>query len=226
MKNILTALLIVLTAISLFFFSACSPDIVEEETAEETLLTPEPEPKPDWIDGVLTVEVGEYKTGPEMLNELRRQQVRLGIMIADGLLDPKFPISGKQYTIEVEVVTMFEVGLNEPTSYEDIYSRYLERGYRPLTPEEAITLRLQFKDQPSMASGQRLARFLVLMDPSVVASYRHHSNGYYSMSCMRGSRGLGTVPRSLLLDPINGVRIMRTYPPGTMPDTRFAVVKR
>ena len=41
---------------------------------------------------------------------------------------------------------MAAVGLTEPTSYKDTYDRYRERGYRPLTPEEAIEFRTQFLD--------------------------------------------------------------------------------
>lgn len=113
MKNIqiLTALLAVLTAVSL---TACSPDIVEEE-AEETLLEPIPEPDPHWADGIIEIETGRFQTGTEMLHVLERpNNINASISIRALLSNPDFPMSRQKKTIKVTVVTLLEAGFTEP----------------------------------------------------------------------------------------------------------------
>ncbi len=150
MKNIqiLTALLAVLITTTLF--SACSPDIAEEE-AEETLLTPEPipEPEPHWADGIIEIETGRFQTGTEMLRALEKpNNINASLDIRFLLSKPDFPMSRQKKTIKVTVVTLLEAGFTEPATLPEIRKRFKQIGYRPLTLEEAIEIRLQFVDQP------------------------------------------------------------------------------
>ena len=55
--------------------------------------------EPDWIDGKITVEVGRFETGRGLRNELNRLNILQGHMYNTD----DIPMSGKQYTIEVEM---------------------------------------------------------------------------------------------------------------------------
>ena len=145
---VLTTLLAALIAISLF---ACSSDIIEEEMVEETPLPElvEPEP-PHWADGIIEIEVGRFKTGAEMLTifEIPNNNLSASRDIRARLAKPNFPMSRQRKTIKVTVVTLQEAGFTKPTTIEEIRKRFKQLGYRPLTLEEAVEIRLQFLDQP------------------------------------------------------------------------------
>lgn len=195
MKYIQTAGTMLLMGIALWttLLTSCSPDM-EEGVAEEMVEEPDLTPSgPDWLDGKITVEVGRFKTGEELQNEIDR----LGIETIHLSHINDIPMSGRQYTIEVEIVSMAAVGLTEPTPYSDVYDRYRERGYRPLTPEEAMEFRTQFLDQPQMRDIPWMGNLCVLMDPEVMNSLAL-ANFYYMM---RTGRGLviGTIDQ----DPIS-----------------------
>ena len=220
MKNFqmtLTALIAVLAVLSM---TACSSDIVEEE---ESLLTPEPI-KSDWIDGKLTIQVGNYKTTREILIAMKEKGFALGITIDYNLRNRDFPISGKQYIIEVEVVKMFDVGLTEKTTYEETYRRYRERGYRPLTLEEMMELRLQFTDQPSIPSDHLMTVFFALIDPEL-GKKGHRLYIIEGQNARRFGGGIISISMEEILDPATSGRLRGHHRPDAMPDVRFAVVK-
>ena len=215
-----TILLVVLTTLMVIPFTSCSSDAEDNKA----LLTPEPEPEPEIVDTRIEVEVGKFETGIDILNELRRKKVRLGIPIDDDLTDPNFPISGKQYTIKVSVVSMYKAGLDTVSTYQQVYNQYLEQGYRPLTPEEVFALRLEYlKEQPEMETGAMRGRFFILIDTKVTATYGW-SDGYYVMSNFREYR-IGKRQLDRPLDPeTSGVEWY--HPPTAMKIVRFAVVKK
>ncbi len=159
--------------------SSCSQDEEEEGIVAEEMVAepaPPPEPEPHWADGKITVEVGRFETGRDLKNEL----VQLNMPRPYDI--DNIPMSGKRYTIEVEIISMVEVGITEPATYADIYARYRERGYRPLTPEEAVEFRIQFLDQPPVEDNSRMGYFYVLMDIEVMSSFmRGGWTGFYSM---------------------------------------------
>ena len=107
--------------------------------------------EPDWADGVLTITVGNYQTGAEMLGALKRRYVSISRSLGTYLTRPDFPMSRAKKSVDVAVVPLLEdvVGFEEQVTMEEIRKRYRELGYRPLTLEEAVELRLQFSDQPS-----------------------------------------------------------------------------
>ena len=129
-------------------FVACSPDRIEEDV-EETVLLPEVEPEPDWVDGVVTIQVGRFQTGAEMLEKLESMGNHVvNFILKESLSKPEFPMSHQLRTVEVAVVTLLEAGFDKPVTLDEIRERYRELGYRPLTLEEAVELRIQFTDQP------------------------------------------------------------------------------
>lgn len=103
------------------------------------------------------------------------------------------PMAGRRYTIEVEIVSMFKVGLTELTPYSDVYDRYRERGYRTLTPEEAMEFRTQFLDQPRYRDMPRIGRIWTLIDLKVMSSFTKTVGCYSIISTGKGlSIGLTT----------------------------------
>ena len=133
------------------------------ETEEEVIEKPA-KPKPDWYDGVMTITVGRFETREEIVAELEKNDFHVGISTEGDIMDENFTITPpeEQYTIDVAVVTMPEVGLTEPATKAEIEERFQENGYLPLTPEEIIEIRLRLKDQPDTSTGHRMSAFFSL----------------------------------------------------------------
>lgn len=151
MKYIRTSMtfIMVILAASL---TSCSPDTIEEYEDEEVQVTEEPAPpEPSWADGIITITTGNYQTGGGLRNALANKPNFAAVSIMSRTLQkPDFPMSGEPGTTNVTVVTLKEAGFTEPATLEEIRERYRELGYRPLTLEEAVELRLQFTDQPDI----------------------------------------------------------------------------
>ena len=79
-----------------------------------------------------------------------------------GIGHPNFILKKEEYTVDVSVISMLGAGIDTPAATEDIVKRYEEMGYRPLTPEESIELRLQLTDQPDTSTGNPWSAFFVL----------------------------------------------------------------
>ena len=67
-------------ALTVLFFSVvlsgCSSDDAEDDPMVEEVLTPEPEP-PDWVDGVLSIQVGRFWTGRDLYFAVKEAEVRM-----------------------------------------------------------------------------------------------------------------------------------------------------
>ena len=153
---------VLMVSVMPFLVVGCSPD-VEEEPEEMVVEEPELPPKPDWDDGTMTVTIGTYDDNAHLARVLKQAKnttvhTRLLVAAADPNLVPL-----KKKTVEVAVVTLLEAGFTEPATKEEIRARYQYLGYRPLTAQEVIELRLQFKDQPGTKTGHRMSTFFVLL---------------------------------------------------------------
>lgn len=180
--------------------------------------------QPHWTDGKLTIQIGNYKTQEEIIKAMKKNKFGLGVIVEYNLRNRDFYLSGKRYTIEVEVIKMFDVGLTEETTYEEIYKRYRERGCRPLTPEEVMELRLQLLNQPPKASGHLMSAFFALIDPKLGEDGHeiYTINGHLHGKHTKG--GVGSRSIKSILDPATS-GVITLDPPGAMPEVRFAVVK-
>ena len=67
-----------------------------------------------------------------------------------GGTDDPFPMSGEQYTLDISIISLTDVGVTEDSTLETTVEKYEAAGYRPLTPEEAVELRLQFPENQSL----------------------------------------------------------------------------
>ena len=102
---------------------------------------------PRWADGILTITVGNYQNSWEMHRRMQDRDI-----VMDSAIDTyigNFPMSRTEKSVDVAVVKLLDVGFSQPVTIEEIRQRFSELGYRPLTLEEAVELRLQFNDQPS-----------------------------------------------------------------------------
>ena len=174
----------ILAGIAALILIGCSTDTDVLDTEEdlsyledlEELKEKGPKP-PSWSKGYFTIEVGRFQTGPELLEELTTRKLgpeywatryfvdKTGSIhsgVHDLLSHPEFPMAGRRYTIKVAVLSMLDAGMNGGFRMDDILKRYKELGYRPLTMEEAVELRLQFTDQPFIQSGHEMSQFDVL----------------------------------------------------------------
>lgn len=161
--------MLLIIAVTCLGCSADNTAVAPEPEVIEPKPEPEPEP-PHYDDGVVTIEIGgRFQTGRHLYDEMVKQELcstksTWSWDMEDLFYDPDFPITphSSRYTIDVAVVSMLEVGLNEPTRIAEIWKRYRERGYRPLTHEEAAELRLQFLDQPHTKTRHKMAEFFIL----------------------------------------------------------------
>ena len=103
--------------------------------------------EPHWADGILTINVGNSQDSWEMYSQMRDRYIVMSSSIETYI--GKFPMSRTQKSVDVAVVKLLDVGFSQPVTIEEIRQRFSELGYRPLTLEEAVELRLQFTDQPS-----------------------------------------------------------------------------
>ena len=167
---------ILVTTVMLVTLTGCSTDV--EEMEESTIivdpeLIPDPEPEPDWADSAMTITVGRFETRQQMLDKLmgsshvsRWAEEKIEKYITDEKVS--FTPPDKQYTVDIVVLTMKEVGIHDmglpdnPANITRITKHFRERGYRPLTTEEAIELRLHLPDQPDSSTRHKMSSFLVL----------------------------------------------------------------
>ena len=68
------------------------------------------------------------------------------------------------YPVRVAVVPMKDLGMRQKATMDEARKVYREHGYRPLTVEEAIELRLQFLEQADLPFTDRMHGFSVLME--------------------------------------------------------------
>ncbi len=163
-----------IVVLSIVSFSACSEN--EEGVGITDIVTPPTEvdqtPLPDWADNVVTITAGRFQTKEAMKSALRATRYSIGLWIMGsmaGIGHPNFILKKEEYTVDVSVISMLDAGIDTPTATEDIVKRYEEMGYRPLTPEESIELRLQLTDQPDTSTGNPWSAFIVLQGEEMSA---------------------------------------------------------
>ena len=177
-------LLTILLAATAVFLSACAEkeDLLLEEPEEEEVLLEEVAPPP-WDDGVITITVGRFASKEEVIQELRASDLDREDVpyIENTILSERFTITPpeKRYSVNIAVVTMLEAGITEPATLQEIKERYREQGYGPLTLEEVVELRLQFKDQPDSSTGHRMNNFRTLLTGDSKQSGRGKLFSYY-----------------------------------------------
>ena len=162
--HITTALL---AALFLMTLTSCSSDIEENESIlneeSETYEIIEPEPEPDWADSVITITVGRFKTKRQILSNLKRTFL-FHPWTEHNMMNERWSLTpeDQQYTVEIAVFTVKELGINRMTNIEEVTNRFKEIGYRPLTTEEAIEVRLHLPDQPDSSTRHKMSSFFVL----------------------------------------------------------------
>ena len=174
---------------------SCSPDAVEEyeeEVEEVQIIEEPPTPEPDWADGTMTITVGRFATKEQLVAKLK-EDFSLGPGIEGDIMDENFSITPpkKQYTINIAVVAMQEVGITEPTTMPEAREMYRNEGYLPLTPEEVMELRLHLKDQPDSSTGHRWWHFFTL--PTEETTLIHRGTPYvFILRHVKFTKGRGT----------------------------------
>ena len=150
MKYIRTT--VVLTALLLVaVYTSCSSNNNEEP--EDEILSvwqPPPPPEPDWADNDMTVTVGNYESGAGMLSAMREHKNTFSVqrILKATLLHEDFPMSRRKYSIKVSVFRLKELGITEPVNVAQIRKQCRKMGYRTMTLEESVELRLQITDWP------------------------------------------------------------------------------
>ena len=95
---------------------------------------------------------------------LARKNFVISAGVRVTVADENFPMSGVRKTVEVTVLTLQEAGMTKPSTIEEIRKQFKELGYRPLTLEEAVTIRVDFRNQPDkMKVDHKMTWFLTLL---------------------------------------------------------------
>ena len=162
--------IIAIAVLSIVSFSACSED--KEGVGITDIVTPPTEiqtPLPDWADNIVTITAGRFQTKEAMKSALIAMGHTWYGQTVARIGHPNFILKKEEYTIDVSVISMLDAGIDTPAATEDIVKRYEEMGYRPLTPEESIELRLQLTDQPDTSTGSPWSAFFVLQGEEMSA---------------------------------------------------------
>ena len=150
----------------------CSSDSDEPEPAEiitpEEIAQPEPEPTPEpppphWADGTVTITIGRYETARELYNAVKAAGMHIGGYLPNDLFENgDFPLDKKWDSVEISVVSMIDVGMTKEATLGEVRDQFRIKGYRPLTIEESLELRRQFRDQPPVSEVHKMAAFFLL----------------------------------------------------------------
>ena len=156
--------------VSMFSLIGCSPDIDEDEAVvDETMVTEEQTPSyqgPHWWDGTITVRTGVYETGAEMEEAIANRKNFVAYTVSTRARIIKVPMSKMSKVpgeTEVTVLTLREVGMTGSPTMEEVREHFRKKGYRPLTLEEAVMIRLDFTDQPDTRTKHKMAEFQALL---------------------------------------------------------------
>ena len=206
-----TATLFVAMLFLTTLFVSCSSDVEEEEgiiTEVEEVV--EPEPEPDWADGVITITIGRFKNSRMMFYEMEKKRIYLhDPWTKNDLLKERISMTplDQQYTIEVTAIPIEEPRpkwVNIAATIED----FKDLGVEPLTAEETMELRLQLGDQPNVLTNHPLSGFYVLpKDPDYIRGICNAK-----ATGIRGIWGWQTVTRKEELDGKESVKtIFKNY---------------
>ncbi|MDE0636791.1 MAG: hypothetical protein OXI43_13210 [Candidatus Poribacteria bacterium] len=160
---------ITMMVLATLLITSCSPDIEEDGGKGVAIIEESPwPPEPHWADGTITIEIGQYHTGKQMVDWLNTTpnfhaygpNLRLGISQED------FPMSWVPKEVEITVLTLGELGVAKDAAITltEVRSLFRRAGYRPLTLEEAVMTRICFTDQPDIKkTDHKMTRFRTLL---------------------------------------------------------------
>ncbi len=162
-----------LTMVSMFSLVGCSPDIEEDGSiVAETMVTEEQAPSsewpdwvPHWMDGTIIVRTGVYETGEDIVDTLWNRENFHAYSVSLRMRIIDMPMSKIPGETEITVLTLREAGMTGTPTIEKIRSHFGAEGYRPLTLEEAVMIRLDFTDQPGKTetANKKMSRFFALL---------------------------------------------------------------
>lgn len=199
-----TLLLLCIMAVIVFSSSCAEKDDILEEEPEEEVIEELIQPEPSWADGIVTITVGRYQTGDDLVDAIQNKP---NFLVASGVPTSihraNIRMSQELKTVDITVVTLEEAGFSgNPVTLEQILSRFQQLGYRPLTIEEALELRLQLTDQPDTAQadlteeGRKWSKMFALLSVQDALSLCICNTGK-----LTGKKDLLSLRRSSLLTP-------------------------
>lgn len=156
-----------------------SPLSKSEVTLEYTV-------SPEWTDGVITITAGRFKDRSELENLFKAEgwvasNPHFGGFADEEFTLPVFPMAQQVYTVDIAIVSMREVGIDNPATIETIREGYLEHGYRPLTLEEMYELRWQFSEQPGVSCAEeKTSAFHVLLSRDDISLFSGDEDTIYN----------------------------------------------
>ena len=174
-----TTVVTLLIMVSVFSLVGCSPDIDEDEAmVDETMVTEEEAPSyqgPHWWDGTITVRTGVYETGAEMEEAIANRKNYHAYSVSLRIRIMEIPMSKVPGETEVTVLTLREAGMTGTPTIAEVREHFRKEGYRPLTLEEAVMIRLDFTDQPDTGTKHKMSKFETLLsreDGLLIGSWR------------------------------------------------------
>ena len=117
-----------------------------------------------------TLTLRTHRTGAELLDTLLEEKCRVSFWSTQALENPDFPVAAEEMTVDIVVISMLEMGFaeGELATLDTIYNRAKQMGLETCPVETAAQIRLQFRDQPDYATGERLGEFFVGSEPFIL----------------------------------------------------------
>ncbi len=161
-----------LVIVTLLILSVSNQYLAPFQKLYSTYFAPNDEDAKDERDFAadLTITLGTYRTGADLLEALIEEKCSISLWSRQALGNPNFPVAAEKITVDIVVVSMLEMGFaeGELATLDTIYDRAKQMGLETCPVEIAAQLRLQFRDQPDYATGERLGEFFVASEPFVL----------------------------------------------------------
>ena len=161
-----------LVIVTLLILSVSNQYLAPFQKLYSTYFAPNDEDAKDERDFAadLTITLGTYRSGADLLEALIEEKCSISLWSRQALGNPNFPVAAEKITVDIVVVSMLEMGFaeGELATLDTIYDRAKQIGLEICPVEIAAQLRLQFRDQPDYATGERLGEFFVASEPFVL----------------------------------------------------------
>ncbi len=163
--TVVTALVVA----TLLILSVCNQYLAPFQKLYSTYFAPNDEDRKNekGFTADLTITLGTHRSGADLLEALLEEECSVSLWSRQALGNPAFPVMAEGITVDIVVVSMLEIGFaeGELATLDTIYDRAKQMGLEICPVETAAQLRLQFRDQPDYATGERLGEFFVASEP-------------------------------------------------------------
>ena len=95
------------------------------------------------------IDAFHYKTGKELLDDLKSNGYRISAWIEDIVDRPTFGINNCKLPIKLSRVKVGALGFSGPAELQHIYGSFMKLGFSCVPPDVALVTRFHYEEQPT-----------------------------------------------------------------------------